>query len=101
MVRRTLRLLAAALAATVLTPLGSATASATPTPTRTAHPTASRVASPAADTCAVKSKPAGALVAQAWNHYGGALKGLMTWSLNWDGSRNGTLGDNVGALQGR
>lgn len=41
------------------------------------------------------------LVAQAWNGYGGALKGLMTWSLNWDGSRNWTFGDNVKALQGR
>ncbi len=41
------------------------------------------------------------LVAQAWNHYGGRLKGLMTWSLNWDGSRNWTFGDNVKALQGR
>lgn len=25
-------------------------------------------------------------VSQAWTTYGGALKGLMTWSLNWDGS---------------
>lgn len=41
------------------------------------------------------------LVAQAWNHYDGALKGLMTWSINWDGSRNWTFGDNVKALQGR
>lgn len=41
------------------------------------------------------------LVSQAWNHYGGKLKGLMTWSLNWDGSRNWTFGDNVKALQGR
>ncbi|MFD3659567.1 chitinase [Streptomyces sp. NPDC058659] len=40
-------------------------------------------------------------VAQAWNHYGGALKGLMTWSANWDGSKNWTFGDNVKALQGR
>ncbi|MFD8940258.1 chitinase [Streptomyces sp. NPDC059578] len=40
-------------------------------------------------------------VSQAWNHYGGRLKGLMTWSLNWDGSRNWTFGDNVKALQGR
>lgn len=42
-----------------------------------------------------------ALVAQAWNHYGGALKGLMTWSVNWDGSRGWSFGDNVKALQGR
>lgn len=41
------------------------------------------------------------LVAQAWNKYNGALKGLMTWSLNWDGSKNWTFGDNVKALQGR
>ncbi|MEU9777434.1 chitinase [Streptomyces sp. NPDC047968] len=42
-----------------------------------------------------------ASVARAWNHYGGALKGLMTWSANWDGSRGWTFGDNVKALQGR
>jgi chitinase len=42
-----------------------------------------------------------ALVAQAWNTYNGQLKGLMTWSANWDGSRNWTFGDNVKALQGR
>ncbi|GAA2637580.1 glycosyl hydrolase family 18 protein [Actinomadura fulvescens] len=41
------------------------------------------------------------LVAQAWNHYNGALKGLMTWSINWDGSKNWTFGDNVRSLQGR
>ncbi|HET6529155.1 MAG TPA: glycosyl hydrolase family 18 protein, partial [Actinoplanes sp.] len=41
-----------------------------------------------------------AQVAQAWNTYGGRLKGLMTWSANWDGSRNWTFGDNVRALQG-
>ncbi|KRV49816.1 chitinase [Wenjunlia vitaminophila] len=41
------------------------------------------------------------LVAQAWNHYGGRLKGLMTWSINWDGSRGWTFGDNVRALQRR
>ncbi|MFF9568722.1 chitinase [Streptomyces sp. NPDC014685] len=40
-------------------------------------------------------------VAQAWNHYGNGLKGLMTWSLNWDGSRGWTFGDNVRSLQGR
>ncbi|WP_249464214.1 chitinase [Streptomyces fradiae] len=42
-----------------------------------------------------------AAVAQAWNAYGGRLKGLMTWSINWDGSRKWTFGDNVRALQGR
>ncbi|MGK5740439.1 glycosyl hydrolase family 18 protein [Micromonospora sp. URMC 103] len=42
-----------------------------------------------------------ASVAQAWNTYHGGLKGLMTWSLNWDGSRGWTFGDNVRALQGR
>jgi chitinase len=41
------------------------------------------------------------LVAQAWNTYSGGLKGLMTWSINWDGSRNWTFGDNVRNLQGR
>nr|WCR76079.1 chitinase [Beauveria bassiana] len=34
-------------------------------------------------------------VAQVLSHYKGALKGLMTWSLNWDGSKNWTFGDNV------
>ncbi|MFV2113818.1 carbohydrate-binding protein [Micromonospora sp. LOL_025] len=42
-----------------------------------------------------------ATVAQAWNTYRGGLKGLMTWSLNWDGSKGWTFGDNVRALQGR
>ncbi|MEV8591527.1 chitinase [Streptomyces sp. NPDC052012] len=42
-----------------------------------------------------------ALVSQAWNRYNGALKGLMTWSINWDGSKNWTFGDNVKSLQGR
>ncbi|WNV86470.1 chitinase [Umezawaea sp. Da 62-37] len=42
------------------------------------------------------------LVAQAWNNTcGRGLKGLMTWSVNWDGSKNWTFGDNVKALQGR
>jgi chitinase len=41
------------------------------------------------------------LVSQAWRHYGTGLKGLMTWSINWDGSKNWTFGDNVKALQGR
>ncbi|MFW6720941.1 chitinase [Streptomyces sp. MAR4 CNY-716] len=41
------------------------------------------------------------LVAQAWSHFGGALKGLMTWSINWDGSRSWSFGDNVKSLQGR
>ncbi|WP_435854919.1 chitinase [Streptomyces triculaminicus] len=41
------------------------------------------------------------LVKQAWNTYGGGLKGLMTWSLNWDGSKGWTFGDNVRRLQGR
>ncbi|MGN9777125.1 carbohydrate-binding protein [Micromonospora sp. H33] len=40
-------------------------------------------------------------VAQAWSTYRGGLKGLMTWSLNWDGSKGWTFGDNVKALQGR
>ncbi|ATL68742.1 chitinase [Nocardia terpenica] len=45
------------------------------------------------------------LVSQAWNNYGNgsanSLKGLMTWSINWDGSRGWTFGDNVKSLQGR
>ncbi|KAH7309111.1 chitinase 18-15 [Stachybotrys elegans] len=35
------------------------------------------------------------LVGQILDHYNGALKGLMTWSINWDGSRGWTFGDNV------
>jgi chitinase len=42
-----------------------------------------------------------AQVAEAWKSYNGQLKGLMTWSINWDGSRGWTFGDNVKALQGR
>jgi len=42
-----------------------------------------------------------ALVAQCWNAFGSSLKGLMTWSVNWDGSRGWTFGDNVKALQHR
>ncbi|GLZ38028.1 hypothetical protein Acsp05_16520 [Actinokineospora sp. NBRC 105648] len=42
-----------------------------------------------------------ALVSQAWNSFGGNLKGLMTWSLNWDGSKSWSFGDNVKSLQGR
>ncbi len=40
------------------------------------------------------------LVSQAWRSIP-SLKGLMTWSINWDGSRNWTFGQNVKALQGR
>jgi chitinase len=40
------------------------------------------------------------LVTQAYNSVSG-IKGLMTWSINWDGSRNWTFGNNVKALQGR
>ncbi|MFD0787372.1 chitinase, partial [Micromonospora azadirachtae] len=42
-----------------------------------------------------------ASVAQVWNSHGGGLKVLMTWSLNWDGSRGWRFGDNVRTLQGR
>ena len=35
------------------------------------------------------------LVGQAWDNYSGALKGLMTWSINWDGSQGWTFGDNM------
>ncbi|MFJ7158858.1 carbohydrate binding domain-containing protein [Streptomyces sp. NPDC101118] len=41
------------------------------------------------------------LVSQSWNAFGGALKGLMTWSVNWDGSKGWGFGDNVKSLQGR
>ena len=41
------------------------------------------------------------LVSQCWNSFNGNLKGLMTWSINWDGSKNWTFGDNVRSLQGR
>ena len=41
------------------------------------------------------------LVSQAWTHYNNQLKGLMTWSINWDGSLGWTFGDNVATLQGR
>lgn len=41
------------------------------------------------------------LVSQLWNAFGGSLKGLMTWSINWDGSKGWTFGDNVKSLQGR
>ncbi|WP_405107856.1 glycosyl hydrolase family 18 protein [Micromonospora sp. NBC_01405] len=40
------------------------------------------------------------LVSQAYNSVSG-LKGLMTWSINWDGSKSWTFGDNVKSLQGR
>ncbi|WP_239107523.1 chitinase [Spirilliplanes yamanashiensis] len=40
------------------------------------------------------------LVTEAWNSVPG-IKGLMTWSINWDGSRGWTFGDNVKRLQGR
>ncbi|MET7520021.1 chitinase [Streptomyces sp. NPDC005480] len=39
------------------------------------------------------------LVSQAWNTYSGGLKGLMTWSINWDGSKGWTFGDNVKSLE--
>ncbi|KAL6849676.1 Endochitinase 4 [Amphichorda felina] len=35
------------------------------------------------------------LVGQAWDHYGDKLKGLMTWSINWDGSKSWTFADNL------
>ncbi|GHJ47697.1 hypothetical protein Cs7R123_50390 [Catellatospora sp. TT07R-123] len=41
------------------------------------------------------------LVSQSWNSFSGGLKGLMTWSINWDGSKSWTFGDNVKSLQGR
>ncbi|MGW1174900.1 carbohydrate binding domain-containing protein [Kitasatospora sp. NPDC002543] len=41
------------------------------------------------------------LVGQSWNAFSGSLKGLMTWSINWDGSKGWSFGDNVKRLQGR
>ena len=41
-----------------------------------------------------------ALVSQAWSQLGGAPKGLMTWSINWDGSKGWTFGDTVRSLIG-
>jgi chitinase len=41
------------------------------------------------------------LVSQAWNSVGGQTKGLMTWSINWDGSLGWTFGNNVKGLEGR
>jgi chitinase len=41
------------------------------------------------------------LVAQSWNTFQNGLKGLMTWSVNWDGSKGWTFGDNVRTLQSR
>ncbi|WP_231328990.1 glycosyl hydrolase family 18 protein [Actinomadura graeca] len=41
------------------------------------------------------------LVSQAWNNFNGQLKGIMTWSFNWDGSKGFTFGNNVRSLQGR
>lgn len=34
-------------------------------------------------------------VSQVWSQFGGALKGIMTWSINWDGSMGWTFGDNL------
>ncbi|MFI9783633.1 carbohydrate binding domain-containing protein [Kitasatospora sp. NPDC051984] len=41
------------------------------------------------------------LVSQSWGAFNGQLKGLMDWSINWDGSKGWSFGDNVKALQGR
>ncbi|MUN35798.1 glycosyl hydrolase family 18 protein [Actinomadura litoris] len=41
------------------------------------------------------------LVSQAWRAFNGQLKGLMTWSFNWDGSKGFSFADNVRSLQGR
>ncbi len=83
MIRRKLRLLAAALAATVLAPPGVATASA--------------ALAPAADTCAVKSKPAGKVLQGYWENWDGAANGVhppFGWTPITD-SRIGAHGYNV------
>ncbi|MGW0734993.1 chitinase [Streptomyces sp. NPDC002851] len=41
-----------------------------------------------------------AQVAESWRHFGGALKGLMTWSINWDGSKGWTFGDSFPGRSG-
>ncbi|WP_460751789.1 carbohydrate-binding protein [Myceligenerans cantabricum] len=41
------------------------------------------------------------LVSEAYASYDGQLKGLMTWSVNWDGSKGWSFGDTVKGLQGR
>jgi chitinase len=41
------------------------------------------------------------LVSQSWNSVSGQVKGLMDWSINWDGSKGWTFGDNVKGLEGR
>ncbi|MFB4304589.1 hypothetical protein [Actinomadura sp. GTD37] len=40
-------------------------------------------------------------ILKRYTHFGGQLEGLMTWSVNWDGSKGWTFGDNVRGLQGR
>jgi chitinase len=40
------------------------------------------------------------LVSQAYASVS-SIKGLMTWSINWDGSKGWTFGDNVKRLEGR
>lgn len=35
------------------------------------------------------------LVGEVLDHYGGDLKGLMTWSINWDGSKDWTFAGNM------
>ena len=50
---------------------------------------------PAAATCHRRWSPRPGTASTA------SLKGLMTWSINWDGSKGWTFGDNVKSLQGR
>jgi chitinase len=40
------------------------------------------------------------LASRAWGQET-SLKGLMTWSVNWNGSKGWTFGGNVKPLQGR
>ncbi len=90
MIRRKIRLLATALAAAVLGPLGVATATAAPAPTASAP-------APAADTCAVKSKPAGKVLQGYWENWDGAANGVhppFGWTPITD-SRIGAHGYNV------
>ncbi|OAA33350.1 chitinase 18-15 [Moelleriella libera RCEF 2490] len=41
------------------------------------------------------------LVGEAWDHYNGSLKGMMTWSINWDASKGWTWVDNLKGRMGR
>ena len=64
-----------------------------------ANPDAAKSASN--DCTALQAKMGATAFAQAYSSFGTSLKGLMTWSVNWDGSKGWTFGDNVKSLQHR